>query len=116
MGPGKQFRGWWRQNRENTGARHGPRAVQSQRFRSCALKAFRCPSFQIPLHQYLETMQTFTSWIVVLALTSGLPVYAATQSGGDWPQWRGPLRSGASPDAKPPLNWSETNNVKWKVK
>jgi outer membrane protein assembly factor BamB len=61
-------------------------------------------------------MQTFTSWIAVLTITSSLPVYAAAQSGGDWPQWRGPLRTGASPDARPPVNWSETSNVKWKVK
>ncbi len=33
-----------------------------------------------------------------------------------WPQWRGPLGSGAAPLADPPLTWSETNNVKWKVK
>src|SRR5436190_12875009 len=26
-----------------------------------------------------------------------------------WPQWRGPL-------ANPPVEWSETKNVKWKVK
>src|SRR5581483_9453747 len=34
----------------------------------------------------------------------------------DWPQWRGPLRTGSSPDADPPTRWSETQNVKWKVK
>jgi outer membrane protein assembly factor BamB len=34
----------------------------------------------------------------------------------NWPQWRGPLASGAAPQADPPLAWSETQNVKWKVK
>ena len=33
-----------------------------------------------------------------------------------WPQWRGPSATGAAPDANPPVKWSETNNVKWKVK
>jgi outer membrane protein assembly factor BamB len=33
-----------------------------------------------------------------------------------WPQWRGPLASGCAPQADPPLIWSETNNVRWKVK
>jgi outer membrane protein assembly factor BamB len=33
-----------------------------------------------------------------------------------WPQWRGPLATGAAPLADPPLEWSETKNVKWKVK
>jgi outer membrane protein assembly factor BamB len=32
-----------------------------------------------------------------------------------WPQWRGPLASGAAPMADPPLTWSETNHIKWKV-
>ncbi len=33
-----------------------------------------------------------------------------------WPQWRGPLHNGVSPEASPPVNWSETNNVRWKVR
>jgi outer membrane protein assembly factor BamB len=33
-----------------------------------------------------------------------------------WPQWRGPLATGVAPNADPPLEWSETKNVKWKVK
>ena len=32
-----------------------------------------------------------------------------------WPQWRGPLSTGAAPHARPPLEWSETKNVRWKV-
>ncbi len=33
----------------------------------------------------------------------------------DWPWWRGPNRNGiASADQKPPLTWSETENVVWK--
>src|SRR6185436_18689620 len=34
----------------------------------------------------------------------------------DWPWWRGPNRDGiADPNQKPPLKWSETENVVWKV-
>jgi outer membrane protein assembly factor BamB len=33
-----------------------------------------------------------------------------------WHQWRGPLATGVAPEADPPLEWSETKNVKWKVK
>ena len=33
-----------------------------------------------------------------------------------WPTWRGPNRSGVSPQGNPPLTWSETENIKWKVK
>jgi outer membrane protein assembly factor BamB len=32
-----------------------------------------------------------------------------------WPQWRGPHATGASPSARPPLEWSETKNIRWKV-
>src|SRR3954468_10927994 len=32
-----------------------------------------------------------------------------------WPQWRGPLANGVSPSAHPPLHWSETNNLRWKI-
>jgi outer membrane protein assembly factor BamB len=33
-----------------------------------------------------------------------------------WQQWRGPLGTGVAPSASPPTKWSETENVKWKVK
>jgi outer membrane protein assembly factor BamB len=32
-----------------------------------------------------------------------------------WPQWRGPHATGVAPQATPPLEWSETKNVRWKV-
>ena len=32
-----------------------------------------------------------------------------------WPQWRGPYATGASKTADPPIEWSETKNVRWKV-
>ncbi len=32
-----------------------------------------------------------------------------------WPHWRGPLMTGAAPLAHPPLTWSETENIRWKV-
>jgi outer membrane protein assembly factor BamB len=34
----------------------------------------------------------------------------------NWPQWRGPLGTGVGPAADPPISWSETSNVRWKVK
>ena len=32
-----------------------------------------------------------------------------------WPQWRGPLATGVAPLADPPLTWSDSQHVKWKV-
>ena len=39
----------------------------------------------------------------------------AAAAGQHWPTWRGPLGTGEAPAAKPPLEWSETKNVAWKV-
>jgi outer membrane protein assembly factor BamB len=47
-------------------------------------------------------------------------LYAAANAGAPadahWPSWRGPLKTGVSATADPPITWSETENVKWKVK
>jgi outer membrane protein assembly factor BamB len=40
---------------------------------------------------------------------------ALSTSSGGWPMWRGPLGTGVAPNADPPLDWSETRNVKWKI-
>ena len=41
---------------------------------------------------------------------------AAPVASDNWPEWRGPLQNGIAPSANPPTTWSETNNLKWKVK
>ena len=33
----------------------------------------------------------------------------------NWPQFRGPQANGVAPQGDPPLEWSETKNVRWKV-
>ncbi|MCL4193335.1 MAG: PQQ-binding-like beta-propeller repeat protein, partial [Thermoguttaceae bacterium] len=33
----------------------------------------------------------------------------------DWPQWRGPNRDGVAADTALPVQWSATQNVRWKV-
>lgn len=68
-------------------------------------------------------------WMIVLALT--LPAVAllakspstaprsaaapALKPADQWPQWRGPLATGVAPLADPPLRWSESENIRWKV-
>lgn len=32
-----------------------------------------------------------------------------------WPQWRGPLATGEAPHARPPAEWSETKNLRFKL-
>ncbi len=34
---------------------------------------------------------------------------------GGWPQWRGPLATGAASEGNPPIQFGETQNLKWKV-
>ena len=46
---------------------------------------------------------------VVLVLSLATLPYAQETN---WPQWRGPLGTGEAPDADPPIEWSETNNVR----
>ena len=45
-----------------------------------------------------------------------LPLIACAAGDQNWPAWRGPLHNGVSPNGDPPIEWSETKNVKWKVK
>ena len=40
---------------------------------------------------------------------------ADTTSEKYWPQWRGPHATGVSKTADPPVEWSETRNIRWKV-
>jgi len=40
---------------------------------------------------------------------SNLPGYE-----NNWAQWRGPYETGVAPAGNPPLEWSETTNIKWK--
>jgi outer membrane protein assembly factor BamB len=32
-----------------------------------------------------------------------------------WPRWRGPLDNGVAPKSDPPVEWSESKNIRWKV-
>ena len=40
---------------------------------------------------------------------------AASASAADWPQWRGPQWTGASPEQGLPSKWSATDNVAWSL-
>ena len=63
---------------------------------------------------------------LVLSLLTLVPLVAPApaaspdvRTGADaqryWPQWRGPQMNGVAPHARPPVEWSETKNVRWKV-
>lgn len=58
-----------------------------------------------------------TSFVTALFFVSGAMAQEPIDVGpADWPWWRGPTRDGvADPKQKPPLTWSDTENVLWKV-
>ena len=61
--------------------------------------------------QYGSTLLGLVGSLAFAAATVGSPA-----PNENWPEWRGPLQNGVAPTANPPATWSETNNVKWKVK
>jgi outer membrane protein assembly factor BamB len=66
----------------------------------------------LPHHPYLCLAAALILLISpAFADDTGLPEDAEQ----NWPQWRGPLGSGVAPNADPPLEWSETKNVRWKT-
>ncbi|HKQ40575.1 MAG TPA: PQQ-binding-like beta-propeller repeat protein [Verrucomicrobiae bacterium] len=55
-------------------------------------------------------------WLFALSAFAGdAGVRPAPEALRNWPQWRGPLANGVAPLADPPIHWSETNNVRWKI-
>ena len=63
------------------------------------------------MHRYIRTVATLS-----LMLGWTLPV-GAQPAGAEryWGQWRGPEATGVARHADPPLTWSETEHVAWKV-
>lgn len=53
--------------------------------------------------------------ILIVYCLLPLLAWAADEPNHNWPQWRGPLGTGAAPSSNPPATWSETENIRWKV-
>lgn len=63
-------------------------------------------------------------WFTVLFALGGTALMSADADAAEpdasvaaqnWPQWRGPLGTGAALDATPPVEWSENKNIRWKL-
>lgn len=65
------------------------------------------PAFHTRRHRWHSGI---TAIAIAVAL-GGLTMTAAA----DWLQWRGPQATGAANEGSPPVAWSETENVKWKL-
>jgi outer membrane protein assembly factor BamB len=61
-------------------------------------------------------MKNMISITVFLLMFSGFLVGQQNLPGyeNNWAQWRGPYDTGVAPAGNPPLEWSETTNIKWK--
>ena len=57
------------------------------------------------------------SWLLTCVLGGVLAgmVCGGEPAGQDWPQFRGPRGDSVAPDANPPIQWSDTNNIAWKA-
>lgn len=93
--------------------------MQSEAFWSILRNAMTC-SASFPLGM--------RSLLIAIALTGTLsrvfaaetppasnPSNAPAALSRSWPQWRGPLGNGIAPEANPPIEWSETKNLRWKI-
>jgi outer membrane protein assembly factor BamB len=61
-----------------------------------------------------------SSFWVICALVHAVAGFQASGTGPSaaerfWPQWRGPHATGVSTTATPPIEWSDTKNIRWKV-
>lgn len=53
--------------------------------------------------------------LFLLAMLAGVGVFSCAGAALDWPQFRGPDGTGASPAKNVPLTWSPTNHLVWEV-
>jgi outer membrane protein assembly factor BamB len=53
-------------------------------------------------------------FICVVLFSAHIRVKAQPRTLSSWPQWRGPLSTGAAIKGNPPVNFGETQNLKWK--
>ncbi len=58
-------------------------------------------------------MRTLFNSLLLVGLACS--VNSAGEINDNWHQWRGPNADGTSPNADPPIEWSQEKNIKWKV-
>jgi outer membrane protein assembly factor BamB len=64
----------------------------------------------------ISNMPRFAFCLLLLFTTPIVAADSATDGElANWHQFRGPLATGVAPHGNPPLVWSETQNVRWKV-
>ena len=71
------------------------------------LRSRRAAALRIARHYMLAMCVLFSATVPSVAQVAPEASF--------WPEWRGPLRSGVAPSADPPVTWSESSNVRWKM-
>src|SRR6185436_5577554 len=56
-----------------------------------------------------------TKLITILATGLAANFAQAGSAEQNWGQWRGPRADGTAPSGDPPIEWSESKNLKWKL-
>ncbi|MCX6908074.1 MAG: PQQ-binding-like beta-propeller repeat protein [Verrucomicrobia bacterium] len=65
--------------------------------------------------EYMKRVALITSLGLIVSFCINSTSAADRGRDVNWPQWRGPLANGVAPHGDPPVEWSETRNVQWKV-
>ena len=60
----------------------------------------------------LQVLRLFMGVVLVSVFSAGA---FGADADSNWPTWRGPRSNGVVVEGNPPLTWSDTENVKWKV-
>ncbi len=60
-------------------------------------------------------VRLFLPFLLAASALAPLTSAKTAETARFWPQWRGPLGTGEAPHATPPLEWSATKNIAWKV-
>src|SRR6266550_2016236 len=81
------------------------------RFDTPQTKGTECISMLTPL----RCVPVLGCLLALSALADDAGIRAGAKALHNWPQWRGPLANGVAPHANPPIHWSETNNIRWKI-
>jgi outer membrane protein assembly factor BamB len=69
-------------------------------------------------HSRLASVTLIARWVpavLLLVATTSAADDAGVEPSRQWGQWRGPLATGEAPHADPPIQWSEVDNLRWKV-
>lgn len=85
------------------------RAGEASDLPACVHRGNGLRILMIPSNQGLPMRNSFAFLVLTLLITSHIAV------AGNWPHWRGDSGNGVSLTAAPPVEFSDTKNVKWKV-